>query len=298
MDVVSTPEERFEDLEDFPYDANHVDVDADGEELSMGYVDHSEGDECFLLLHGEPTWGYLYRKMIPPLAEEGRVVVPDLIGFGRSDKPTRMDDYTYSMEYEAVESFIETLDLRDVTIVCQDWGGLLGLYAVTEMPDRFSRVVPMNTGLPDGTQEMSEEWHQFKSFVENTEDLPIGTMIEAGCYGDLTDEVKQGYEAPFPGPRYMAGARAMPLRVPLDPDDDGARQMREAREFFREWEKPAFVLFGDSDPITKPSRNWFRELIPSAEDEPDVWIREAAHFLQEDAGREIAEHIVRFVERT
>lgn len=298
MDVVKTPEDRFEDLTDFPYEASHVEVDADGEDLSMGYVDHGNGDETILLLHGEPTWSYLYRKMIPPLAKVGRVVVPDLIGFGRSDKPTEMEDYTYTMEYEALESFIQKLDLEDVTIVCQDWGGLLGLYAVTKMSDRFARIVPMNTGLPDGTQEMSEEWHQFKSFVENTEDLPIGTMIEAGCYTDLGDEVKRGYEAPFPDARYMAGARAMPLRVPLNPEDDGARQMREAREFFREWRKPAFVLFGDSDPITKPSRDWFRELIPSAKEEPDVWIEDAAHFLQEDRGEEIADYIVEFVRRT
>lgn len=298
MDVVKTPEERFEEIDGFPYEPRYVEVEAEGEELRMGYADHNDGDECFLLIHGEPTWGYLYRKMIPGLAGEGRVVVPDLIGFGRSDKPTKMDDYTYSLQYSALESFIEKTDLENVTLVCQDWGGLLGLYAVSQMPERFSRVVPMNTGLPDGTQEMSDEWHQFKEFVEATENLPIGSMIEGGCVRDLNEEVKEGYEAPFPDPKYMAGARAMPLRVPLTPNDGGASEMVEAREFFSEWQKPAFVLFSDKDPITRPSRDWFRDLIPTAKKQPDVWIEDAGHFLQEDAGEEIAEYIVEFVRRT
>lgn len=292
--AIRTPEERFEDLPDFPYDPKYVDVG----DARMAYVESGEGAETVLCLHGEPTWSFLYRKMIPVLSEKGRVIAPDLIGFGRSEKYTDMEDYTFTSEYEALETLIQELDLDNITLVGQDWGGILGLYAVKQMPDRFSRIVPMNTGLPDGTQEMPEEWIQFRDFVKSTNDLPIGFLIDAGCVTEVSDEAKRGYEAPFPDPSYMAGARAMPLRVPTSPDDEGAEEMRETREFLSGWNKPAFVLFSDSDPITRPSRDFLRDLIPTAKDQPDIWVEGAGHFLQEDKGREIAEHIVDFIGRT
>ncbi len=211
---------------------------------------------------------------------------------------TEMHDYSYSSEYNALDRFIEKLDLDNITLICQDWGGLLGLPHAANNQERYSRLVPMNTGLPDGSQHMPDDWLQFRDFVENTDDLPISFLIDAACMTDLSDGVKNAYDAPFPDPSYQAGAKAMPIRVPTDPEDDGAEQIGEAREILSEWRKPCYVLFSDSDPITKPSRADLRNLIPTAKDQPDRWIEGAGHFLQEDKGEVISEEIVEFVERT
>lgn len=264
----------------------------------MAYIDEGEGEETFLCLHGEPTWSFLYRKMIPTLKEKGRVIVPDFIGFGRSDKYEDEDDYTYSEYYNWLESFVEKLDLTNITLICQDWGGLLGLPVALNNPERFARLVPMNTGLVDGTIEMADEWWKFRNFVAETDDLPIGDLIDYGTEQNVSEEVKNGYEAPFPDASYKAAAHIWPLMVPTDPDMDGAEIMGDAIEKLAEWDKPAFVLFGDSDPITSDVRDSIRHLIPTATEQPDVWIEDAAHFLQEDKGEEIAEHIVNFVDRT
>ncbi len=294
MSIIKTPRERFQNLTGYDYDPHYVDVGGP----RMAYVDAGEGDEVFLCLHGEPTWSYLYRKMISVLEEVGRVVVPDFIGFGRSDKYTRVDDYTFDRLYKWLKRFVVELDLENITLVCQDWGGLLGLTLAANHEERFARLVPMNTGLSDGHQSMSEAWWEFRNFVEETEDLPIGMLIDRACLNDLSDEVIRAYEAPFPGPEYKAGARALPLLVPTSPDMDGAKKMANAREALSEWQKPAFVLFGDSDPITGDGRDPLRELLPTASNQPDVWIQDAAHFLQEDQGKQVAEHIVEFVRRT
>jgi haloalkane dehalogenase len=294
--ALRTPDESFQGLPGYDYDAEYAEVDEDG--TRMAYVDEGTGEETFLCIHGEPTWSYLYRKMIPTLAEEGRVVVPDLIGFGRSDKPEDDGDYTFASEYGWLETFVEELDLNNVTLVCQDWGGILGLSVAARNPERFARLVPMNTGLQDGSEDMPDEWKQFRDFVKNSEELPIGFLVDAACVSDLTEEVKAAYEAPFPDASYQAGALALPLRVPTSPDDPGAEKVRETRELLSEWEKPAFVLFSDSDPITGPARDDLRSLIPTADEQPDVWVEDAGHFLQEDEGERIAERIVEFVERT
>ncbi|MFB6170410.1 MAG: haloalkane dehalogenase [Haloarculaceae archaeon] len=295
MALVSTPEERFEDLPGYDYDPEYVSVG----DPEMAYLDEGEGEETFLCLHGEPTWSYLYRKMLPKLAERGRVVVPDYVGFGRSEKYTEMDDYSFSRYREWTRAFVEELDLTDVTLVCQDWGGILGLRAVADMPERFARVVPMNTGMPDGTQEMSDAWWEFRNFVAETEDIPIGMLIQNACATDLPEDVVAAYEAPFHDAASKAGARAWPLLVPTNTEDDGAAAMAEVREFFsEEWEKPAFVLFSDSDPITGDARTPMRELIATAEEQPDVWVEGGGHFLQEDRGEAVAEHVLSFVDRT
>jgi len=293
--ALRTPDDRFGDLPDFGYEANYAEVD-DG--IRMAYVDEGTGDETFLCLHGEPTWSFLYRKMVPTLAEEGRVVVPDLVGFGRSDKPEDEKAYTYASEYGWLESLVEELDLTDVTLVGQDWGGILGLSVAARNPERFARLVPMNTGLQDGSAGMPDEWEQFRDFVNGADELPVGFLVDAGCVSSLDDEVKAAYEAPFPDASYQAGARALPLRVPTSPDDDGADEIRETRELLSDWDKPAFVLFSDSDPITTPARNDLRALIPTADEQPDVRVENAGHFLQEDAGERVAEHIIEFVYRT
>ena len=296
MALISTPEERFEDLPDYDYEPEYVSVG----EPEMAYidVDEGDGDETFLCLHGEPTWGYLYRKMLPALSEEGRVVVPDFVGFGRSDKYTERGEYTYEMHYDSLVAFIEALDLEDITLVCQDWGGILGLPVATEYPERFARLVPMNTGVPSGTQEMPEAWEEFRAFVERVEELPVGMLIQNATATELSEETLAAYEAPFPGEEHKAGAREWPDMVPRKDGGDGAKYTRTAAERLAEWEKPAFVLFADSDPITKGNRDPLRELVPAASDQPDVWVEDAMHFLQEDAGERIAEEIVEFVRRT
>lgn len=297
--VVRTPEERFADVPNFEYEPRYVDVG----DVRMAYVEAGEvgvddPEETFLCLHGEPTWSFLYRKMIPTLAERGRVVAPDFVGFGRSDKYEDPDAYTIDMHYDALETFVEELDLTNVTLVGQDWGGLLGLPLAADQPGRFARLVPMNTALPDGSQEMPEVWQRFAEVVETADDLDVGRIVDNGCYIDLPPEVVDAYRAPFPGEQHLAGARTFPGLVPQSPDDPGTDFFVEARERLAEWEKPAFVLFARNDPIMAGNRDPLRDLLPTASDQPDVWIDEAAHFLQEDAGEAIAERIVDFVDRT
>lgn len=298
MSIITTPEERFEDVPDYEYPHERVPVTDDG--AAMAYVDvPGDGEETFVCMHGEPTWGFLYRKLVPTLAERGRVVVPDMLGLGRSDKYTDPEAYSFALHYESFERLLfDELDLEDVTLVCQDWGGILGLALAGHHPERFARLVPMNTGVPDGTQEMSDAWHQFADFVERVEELPIGMLIRNATASDLPDEVLAAYEAPFPTEESKACARALPFLIPQSPDDEGAATMRTARQRLSEWEKPAFVLFSDADPITGNARDPMRALIPTASDQPDVWVEGAMHFLQEDAGAEIAEEIVAFVDRT
>jgi len=294
METVKAPESAFDDVPNFDYEPQFVDTG----EVEMAYVETGSGDETFLCLHGEPTWGFLYRKMMPGLAERGRVVVPDLPGFGRSEKFTEQDDYTYERLFDAVESFITELDLEDVTLVCQDWGGLLGLPVAAANPDRFARLVPMNTGIPTGHGGMPDVWHDFREMMETAPDLDVGRVVAGGCATDLSEEVVDAYRAPFPDEDHLAGARTLPGMVPLDPDDEAAGYMQEARERFADWQKPVFVLFADSDPITKPARDDVASVFPTADDQPETWIEGAAHFLQEDAGERVAEEIVKFVDRT
>ncbi|MDZ7702294.1 MAG: haloalkane dehalogenase [Halobacteriales archaeon] len=295
MALVSTPEDRFDGLPGYDYPADSVSVG----EPDMAYVDvPGDGDETFLCLHGEPTWGFLYRRMVDRLAERGRVVVPDFIGFGRSDKYTERGAYSFRLQYDALVTFIEDLDLTGVTLVCQDWGGLLGLTAAANHAERFARLVPMNTDVPSGTQTMPPEWHAFHEFVESADELQIGRLVDAGCTSSLSDDIRAAYDAPFDDEASKAGAYAWPDLVPRADGGDGHELVGAARETLASWEKPAFVLFSDSDPITGPARDGLRELIPTAGDQPDTWIEGAGHFLQEDAGPAVADEIVAFVDRT
>jgi haloalkane dehalogenase len=295
MSLVSTPEERFAAVPNYDYPVEFVSVG----EPEMAYVDVAgDGDETFLCLHGEPTWGFLYRKMVDRLADRGRVVVPDFVGFGRSDKYTEREAYTYRWHYDWLVTFVEELDLTGVTLVCQDWGGLLGLPVAANHPDRFARLVPMNTFVPTGNAEMPDAWYEFHDFVERVDELPVSMFVENATATDLSEEVLAAYDAPFGSEAEKAGAREWPDMVPRADGGDGAEITREAHEALKSWEKPAFVLFGDSDPITSGARDPLWNLIPTASDQPDVWIEGASHFLQEDAGEEIADRIVDFVDRT
>lgn len=293
MEFLRTPDERFANLPDFDYEPHYMDL-PNG--LRMAWVEAGEGDPI-LCLHGEPSWSFLYRKMIPGLSEVGRVVCPDLIGFGRSDKPKQRSDYTYTMHHDAVVAFIEALDLRNITLVCQDWGGLLGLPIASELDDRFARLVIMNTGLPNGEGTPADAFLQWRGFAKKQTDMPIGFLLQGATVSELPDDVIAAYDAPYPDGAYKEGAHEFPLLVPISPDMEAAGPMQAARDKFKSWTKPCLVMFSDKDPITAGGDKFFRKLIPSAKDEPEITIADGGHFLQEDKGEEIAQHIVEFIKR-
>ena len=284
MDAFRTPDERFETLPDFPWEPKYH----EWEGLRLAYVDEGEGQPV-VLFHGEPSWSFLYRKVMAVLLDKGyRCVAVDLPGFGRSDKPTDMSWYTYDRHTQAAASVIEALDLHDAVFVVQDWGGPVGLRIGTlEAPERVSRFVAMDTGLFTGRQQMSAGWHAFRDFVERTEDLPIGMLIENACATEVPDEVIAAYEAPFPTRASKAGARAFPLMLPLSPDQPGAAEGQAVADALRNDRRPALLMWGDSDPALPldPVGRTVQALFPTAE--KLTVIHHGGHFLQEDQGHEI-----------
>jgi haloalkane dehalogenase len=294
MPVIRTPEERFKDLPDFPFQPHYLDID----DLRIHYLDEGEG-QVILCLHGEPSWSYLYRKMIPILSRNHRVLAMDFVGFGRSDKFTVSSEYSFQMHHDTIIHFIRALKLEQITLVVQDWGGLLGLTVASEMPELFTRLVIMNTGLPTGDEPMGKGFMRWREFASSSSDLPVGLVIQNGtAERALKPEIVAAYESPFPDVTYKAGAMIFPLLVPISPDDPGATEMRRAREVFSHWQRPALVMFSDKDPITRGGDIFFRSLIPGAQSQPEIVIHDAGHFLQEDKGEEIAQHILDFIART
>lgn len=307
METYRTPDEAFASI-DWPRagtETSYAEVpDPDGgPPLRMAYVDvepagmRAGAAPVALLLHGEPTWSYLYRHVIDVLTASGvRCIAPDLIGFGRSDKPLATTDHTYARHVEWVRSLVfDHLDLHDVTLVAQDWGGLIGLRLVAEHPDRFAKVVAANTGLPTGDFDMPEIWWQFRAAVESAPTLDIGRLVEAGCVRGLTDADRAAYDAPFPTEASKAGARAMPTLVPTRPDDPATPANRAAWDVLTAWDKPFLTAFSDSDPITGAMAPILRQLVPGAAGLEHPTLAHAGHFLQEDAGSELGAIVARFI---
>ena len=289
MNVYRTPDERFDGLPGYGFDPHYVEQDG----LRMHYVDEGSGDPV-LLFHGEPTWSFLYRKVIPPLSRVARVLAPDYFGFGRSDKPVDADWYSYDSHYASIERFVDELDVRGLTLVVHDWGGPLGLRLAVERPDRVERLVITNTGLYAG-RPPSDEWLVFREFVRRVgTDLEPGRLVRISCVKEVPDDVVAGYDAPHPTPESKTGLVALPELVPTEPDHPSVGAMLRVREALAKWRKPALVVFSDSDPIFSPRvGERFAELIPGAElGEP---LDGAGHFLQEDGGVELGERIARWL---
>ena len=297
MESLRTPDDRFDNLPGYRFAPHYVEV---GDGLRVHHLDEGDaGAPVALLLHGEPSWCYLYRRMVAPLVAAGlRVVAPDLVGFGRSDKPVRREDYTYQRHVDWMRAVLEALDLRDVTLVCQDWGGLIGLRLAAEHEQRFSRIVAANTFLPTGDRAPSEAFFAWREYSQTTPRFHAGGIVRGGCRRPVAPDVEGAYDAPYPDDTYMAGARQFPALVPVTPDDPAAPANRAAWEVLSQWEKPFLCAFSDSDPITAGGDRVFRKLIPGTRGQPEVVIRDAGHFLQEDAGEELAAAVVALVERT
>lgn len=296
MEALRTPDERFANLPGFPFEPHYVEIDG----MRLHYLDEGPREAApVLLLHGEPSWCYLYRKMIPVLAGAGhRAVAPDFFGFGRSDKPVNRGDYTYQRHVDWMTEFVERLDLRDITLVCQDWGGLIGLRIVAEHPQRFARVVAANTFLPTGDQPPGEAFLRWQQFSQTAPQFDIGRIINGGTATELPPEVIAAYDAPFPDDSYKAGARQFPALVPTSPDDPASAPNREAWKALQQWQKPFVTAFGDSDPITRGADRVLQQLIPGTKGQPHTTIVGAGHFIQEDKGEELAAVVNDFIART
>jgi len=296
MKALRTPDDRFADLPGYPFAPNYLEID-DGESgrLRVHYVDEGpKSAPVVLLMHGEPSWSYLYRKMIPVLTAAGyRCIAPDLVGFGRSDKPTERSDYSYARHVEWMRTALfDALDLRDITFVGQDWGGLIGLRLVAEHPDRFTRVVTANTFLPTGDTPPGDAFLGWQRFSQTVEDFAVGFIVSTGCHGTPSEAEVAAYDAPFPDDSYKAGARQFPMLVPTSPDDPASAPNRRAWDQFRTWTKPFLTAFSDQDPITRGGDRVFQSEVPGCAGQPHTTIEGGGHFLQEDKGAELAQVIV------
>jgi haloalkane dehalogenase len=296
MEILRTPDDRFAALPGYAFEPHYAQID----EMRMHYIDEGPRDgRVVLCLHGEPSWSYLYRKMVPGLVAAGlRVVAPDLVGFGKSDKPASRDDYTFQRHVEWMAAFVDGLGLRDITLFIQDWGGLIGLRLVAEDSARYARVVASNTFLPTGDQKPSEAFLAWRAFSQSTPQFPIGQIVGRACARGVSPEVVAAYDAPFPEERYKAGARAFPLLVPISPDDPASAANRAAWEQLRRYTRPFLTAFGDSDPITRGADLLLQAAIPGAAGQPHTTVARGGHFIQEDAGEELAAIVSDFVART
>ena len=295
-EVLRTPEARFAHLPDFPYQPHYAEVGV----LRIAYIDEGPRDSpVVLLMHGEPAWSFLYRKMIPVLLAAGlRVVAPDLVGFGRSDKPAAREDYSYFNHVQWMKAWVQTIDLQHATFFGQDWGSLVGLRVVAEMPDRFDRVVLANGALPTGMDPVPAAFKIWRAFARYSPWFPIGTIVRTGCHKGLTPQEVAAYDAPFPSSKFKVGARMFPGFVPTTPQDPERERNEAAWEVFKQWNKPFLTLFSTRDPITKNGEYPWQKRVPGAQGQPHTKIRGASHFLQEDKGEEVAQRMLAFIQST
>ncbi|HTN78361.1 MAG TPA: haloalkane dehalogenase [Acidimicrobiales bacterium] len=298
MRSLRTPDDRFANLPGWPYAPHYTEVpDGEGGTLRVHHVDEGPADAApILCMHGEPSWAYLYRKMIPVLTAAGhRVLAPDLVGFGRSDKPTELDDYTYQRHVDWMTAWMKAVDVQHATFVGQDWGSLIGLRLVAENPDRFDRIVLANGMLPTGDASPGEAFLRWREYSQTTPNFHVGGIVKGGCRTELPDEVIAAYDAPFPDDSYKAGARKFPVLVPISPDDPAAGPNKKAWEVLEKWEKPALTAFSDEDAITRGGDRVFQARVPGTRGQPHTTIHGGGHFLQEDKGEELANVIVEWL---
>ena len=296
MNYQRTPDSAFEDLPDYPFEPNYIEVGSKTA-LRMHYVDVGpKNGTPVLLLHGEPSWSFLYRKMIPGLVEAGhRVLAPDLIGFGKSDKPTNREDYTYQSHLDWLQEWFDKVEISDVVLFCQDWGGLLGLRLVTANTDRFAGVITANTFLPTGDAEPSEAFLNWREFSQSVPEFPVGKILQGATVSELSDEVVSAYDAPYQDEESKAGARQFPTLVPITPDNPASQDNREAWKVLAAFDKPFLTAFSDQDPVTAGGDKFFQKMVPGCQGQNHVTIKDGGHFLQEDKGEELSEVVVQFI---
>ena len=295
MKLLRTPDECFKNLPDYPFEPNYLNIDG----IRIHYVDEGTKDaEVVLLMHGEPSWSYLYRHMIPILVRAGyRTIAPDLVGFGRSDKPTEKEDHTYCKHVSWISKWVNMLDLKRITLFCQDWGSLIGLRVAIENQERFNRIVLSNGGLPTGEQKMGKAFLDWQHFSKTSPKFDVGNLIQSATVNNLPKDVLKAYDAPFPDDTFKAGARILPSLVPTSKDDPEHEANKKAWEEFFKWNKPFLTAFSDSDPITRGGDKFFQKNIPGARGQNHTTIKDAGHFVQEDKGPELANLIIEFIEK-
>lgn len=299
MKLLRTPDSRFNHLADYPFKPHYQDINdrQTGVSIRIHHID--EGDTAsqpVLMMHGEPSWSYLYRKMVRPFVNAGfRVVAPDLPGFGKSDKPSKRTDYTYARHVTWMQDWLQSMDLNNIILICQDWGGLIGLRLVAAEPQRFARVVTSNTMLPTGDHDPGEAFRKWQSFSQEVPVFPTGKIINGGTVTELPDEVLAAYDAPFPDESYKEGARQFPLLVPTTPDNPESQANRDAWQVLMGFEKPWLCAFGDSDPITGAAAPIIQKLVPGCRDQPHTTLQGGGHFIQEDCGEELARVVINWL---
>ncbi len=296
MKALRTPDERFENLPNYDFNPNYCDI-TDG--LRLHYVDEGPREgRTILLMHGEPSWSYLYRFMIRQLSAAGfRVLAPDLIGFGKSDKPTETSDYTYARHVGWMQSWLDQMDVSDAVLFCQDWGGLIGLRLVADNPDRFAAVMAGNTGLPIGKGTPSEAFLKWQKYSQIVPVFPTGQILQGATVRELSDAEVAAYDAPYPDESYKAGARIFPALVPTDPSMDGVAENIEAWKVYKAWNKPFLTGFSDQDPVTKGGEQVFQKLVPGAAGQPHKILKGGGHFLQEDVHESLSEMLIELCAR-
>jgi haloalkane dehalogenase len=299
MEILRTPDDRFKNLPDYPFRPHYLTINDRLEDVAIRihYIDEGDsGSQAVLMLHGEPSWSFLYRKMVAPFVQAGyRVLAPDLPGFGKSDKPGKRTDYSYARHVAWMQDWLQAMDLQNIILICQDWGGLIGLRLVAEESHRFARVVTSNTMLPTGDHSPGDAFIQWQKFSQEAPVFKTGQIVNGGTVTNLPDAVIAAYDAPFPDESYKEGARQFPILVPTRPDDPESQANRDAWKVLMGFKKPWLCAFGDSDPITGAAAPVIQKLVPGCQGQPHTTIRGGGHFIQEDCGEELAQVVLEWL---